>query len=69
MLCGIHNHDLAGHLLAGRLKVEEKKRVMDMTKSLAKPRNILTDLKEKNKESLTLIKQVYNARTRRRKGK
>jgi len=72
MLCGIHNNDLApklsGHLLAGRLKAEEKKRVIDMTKSLAKPRNILTDLKEKNKENLTLIKQVYNARTRWRKG-
>jgi len=39
-----------------------------MTKSLAKPRNILTDLKEKNKENLTLIKQVYNARTSLRKG-
>jgi len=67
MLCGIHNHDLAPkifvHLLAGR------QRVIDMTKSLAKPRNILTDLKEKNKEKLTLIKQVYNARTRWRKGK
>jgi len=51
MLCGIHNHDLApklsGHLLAGRLKAEEKQRVIDMTKSLAAPRNILTDLKEK----------------------
>ncbi|XP_039683841.1 protein FAR1-RELATED SEQUENCE 4-like [Medicago truncatula] len=39
-----------------------------MTKSLAKPRNILTDLKERNKESVTLIKQVYNARTRWCKG-
>ena len=39
-----------------------------MTKSLAAPRNILTDLKEKNKESVTLIKQVYNARTRWRNG-
>jgi len=39
-----------------------------MTKSLAVPRNILTDLKEKNKESLTTIKQVYTARTRWRKG-
>ena len=72
MLCGIHNHDLApklsGHLLAGRLKAEEKQRVIDMTKSLTKPGNILMDLKEKNKESLTLIKQVYNARTRWRKG-
>jgi len=68
MLCGVHNHEMApklsGHLLAGRLKAEEKQRVIDMTKSLAKPRNILTDLKDKNKESVTLIKQVYNARTR-----
>jgi len=73
MLCGIHNHYLApklsGHLLAGRLKAEEKQRVIDMKKSLAAPRNILMDLKEKNKESVTLIKQVYNARTRWRKGK
>jgi hypothetical protein len=72
MLCGIHNHELAsklvGHLLRGRLKAEEKKRVIDMTKSLAAPRNILTDLKEKNKESVTIIKQVYNARTRWRTG-
>ncbi|AES98629.1 FAR1 DNA-binding domain protein [Medicago truncatula] len=31
MLCGMHNHELApkldGHLLAGRLKAEEKKRL------------------------------------------
>jgi len=32
------------------------------------PRNILTDLKEKNKESVTTIKQVYNARIRWHKG-
>ena len=53
MLCGIHNHDLvpklSGHLLAGRLKAEEKQRVIDMKKSFAAPRKILTDLKEKNK--------------------
>jgi len=36
MLCGIHSHELAlnlgGHLLAGRLKAEERKRVIDMTR-------------------------------------
>jgi len=32
------------------------------------PRNILTYLKEKNKESVTNIKQVYNTRTRWCKG-
>ncbi|KEH22227.1 hypothetical protein MTR_7g034570 [Medicago truncatula] len=66
MLCGIHSHELApklaDHLLAGRIKEEEKKRVIDMTKSLAVLSNILTDLKEKNKESVTTIKQVNNAK-------
>jgi hypothetical protein len=51
MLSEIHNHELvsklAGHLLAGRIKEEEKKRVIDMTKSLALSRNILMDLKKK----------------------
>jgi len=72
MLCGMHNHDLdeklSGHLTAGRLSVEEKKKVIDMTKSLTVPRNILTNLKQSNKESVTTIKQVYNVRTRWHKG-
>jgi len=59
---------LGGLFLAGRIKEEEKKRVIEMTKSLTLSRNILTDLKGKNKESLTNNKQVYNARTRWRKG-
>jgi len=49
----VQNHELElrldGHLLAVRLREEEKKRVVDMTKSLALLRNILTDLKGKNK--------------------
>ena len=48
MLCGMHNHDLEvgklqGHLIAGRLRAEEKKKVIEMTKSLTVPRNILTN--------------------------
>jgi uncharacterized membrane protein len=39
-----------------------------MTKSLVVPRNILMDLKQKKKEILTTIKQVYNAQTRWHKG-
>jgi len=39
ILSGIHNHELVpnlvGHLLADRIKEEEKKRVIDMTKILA----------------------------------
>jgi len=72
MLCGMHNHDLdeklSGHLIAGRLSAEEKKKVIDMTKSLTVPRNILTNLKQNKKESVTTIKQVYNVRTRWCKG-
>jgi len=72
MLCGMHNHDLderlSGHLIVGRLSAEEKKKVIDMTKSLTVPRNILTNLKQNNKESVTTIKQVYNVRTRWHKG-
>ena len=72
MLCGMHNHDLdeklSRHFIAGRLSAEEKKKVIDMTKSLTVPRNILTNLKQSNKESVTTIKQVYNVRTRWRKG-
>ena len=75
MLCGMHNHDLEegegklqGHLIACRLSAEEKKKIIEMTKSLAVPQNILTNLKENNNESLTTIKQVYNVRTRWRKG-
>jgi len=56
MLRGIHNDELApklaDHLLAGRIKQEEKKRVIDMTKSLALPRSILTDLKQKKQRKI-----------------
>ncbi|AES88283.1 otubain [Medicago truncatula] len=62
MLNGVHNHELepklSGHLVTGRLKEKDKKRVVDMMKSLALPKNILMDLKEKNKESVMNIKQV-----------
>ena len=46
MHSGIHNHELeptlVGHLLAGIIKEEEKKRVIDVTKSLAFSRNIFS---------------------------
>jgi len=49
-LNGVHNHELepklGSHLLAGRLKRRKRKKVVDMTKCLTLPRNILMDLKE-----------------------
>ncbi|XP_068483364.1 uncharacterized protein [Phaseolus vulgaris] len=49
LICGSHNHDLAetmvGHPYAGRLNVEEKVMVEDMTKTSVKARNILLTMK------------------------
>jgi len=66
ILNGVQNHEMvsyvAGHLLAGRLMEDGKKIVDDLTDSSVKPKNILTNLKKKRKESTTNIKQVYNER-------
>ena len=40
----------------------EKNVVVDMMKSMVKPRNILLTLKEHNDSNYTTIKQIYNAR-------
>ncbi|XP_024632656.2 uncharacterized protein [Medicago truncatula] len=42
--------------------MREKNLLGDMTKNMVKPRNILMTLRDHNAESLTTIKQVYNAR-------
>lgn len=41
--------------------------IVDPTRSLVQPEHILMNLKDKNQESLTNIKQVYNACHRFRK--
>jgi len=64
ILNGVHNHEMvpyvARYLLAGRLMEGDKKIVHDLTNSSMKPKNILTNLKNKRQESMTNIKQVYN---------
>ncbi|KAH1189093.1 Protein FAR1-RELATED SEQUENCE 5 [Glycine max] len=66
LICGIHNHEMAkslvGHPYTGRLTKDEKNVVVDMMKSMVKPRNILLTLKEHNDSNYTTIKQIYNAR-------
>ncbi|KAH1221362.1 Protein FAR1-RELATED SEQUENCE 5 [Glycine max] len=51
-MCGSHNHELTkslvGHPYTGRLTKEEKIIIVDITKSMVKPRNILLTLKEHN---------------------
>jgi len=67
LIYGIHNHELAmslvGHPYAGRLTKDEKNIIADMTKSMVKPRNILLTSKDRNANSCTTIKQIYNARS------
>ncbi|KAH1261289.1 Protein FAR1-RELATED SEQUENCE 5 [Glycine max] len=67
LMCGIHNHkldkSLVGHPYAGRLTKAEKTLIVDMTKSMIKPRNILLTLKEHNANSCMTIKQIYNTRS------
>ncbi|KAJ1393007.1 MULE transposase domain [Sesbania bispinosa] len=67
LVCGVHNHEVAesleGHPYAGRLTVEEKSLLEDMTKNMVKPRSILLTLKDHNVHNVTTIKQIYNART------
>jgi len=62
LMCGSHNHELAkslvGHPYIGRLTLNEKIIIVDMTKSMVKPRNILLTLKEHSANNYTTIKQV-----------
>ena len=73
ILNGVHNHEMmsyvAGHLLAGRLMEDNKKIAHDLINSSVKPKNILTNLNKKRKESRTNIKQVYNKRHKFKKAK
>ncbi|XP_006591686.1 uncharacterized protein LOC114373094 [Glycine soja] len=66
LICGSHNHALAnsfvGYPYVDRLTEDEKIIIGDMTKSMAKPKNILLTLKEHNTNNCTTMKQVYNAR-------
>ena len=70
LMCGSHNYELVkslvglvGHPYVDRLTKDEKTIIIDMTKSMVKPRNILLTLKEHNANSCTTIKQVYNTRS------
>ncbi|KAJ1384468.1 hypothetical protein SESBI_42535 [Sesbania bispinosa] len=61
VVCGVHNHEVAenleGHPYAGRLIVEEKSFLEDMTKNMVKPQSILLTLKDHNLHNVTTIKQ------------
>jgi len=66
VICGIHNHltseHLEGHCFAGRLSEEEGRLIVDISKSLIRPRDILHTLKQRNKLNIIIMRAVYNAR-------
>ena len=53
---------LAGNPYGSKLKMIEYFILVDITKSMVKPGNILCTLKEDNEDNMTTIKQIYNAR-------
>jgi len=59
-----HNHELAKSLVrhpyVGRLTMDEKIIIIDMTKSMVKPRNILLTLKGHNANIYTVILKCNN---------
>ena len=60
LICVVHNHELAkslvGHPYAERLTKAEKTLIVDMTKSMVKPRKIILTLMEHNANSCMTIK-------------
>ncbi|XP_050386961.1 protein FAR1-RELATED SEQUENCE 11 isoform X1 [Argentina anserina] len=68
--CGVHNHalteSLEGHSYAGRLSEEETSLLIDLSKSLVRPKEILSKLKQRDSLNVTTIRTIYNARQRQR---
>jgi len=66
VVCGIHNHFLAknlkGYSFAGRLSKEEENSVVDLLKTLVRPRDILNTLKQINNLNVSTLRTIYNAR-------
>ena len=64
--CDIHNHfsveKLEGHSFASRLSREEEKLIVDLLKTLVRPRDILNTLKQRNNINVSTLRTVYNAR-------
>ncbi|CAL8082765.1 unnamed protein product [Prunus armeniaca] len=70
VVCGVHNHPISeylqGHSFVGRLTEEENAFLVDMSKSLVKPRDILVTIKDRDAMNVSTMKTIYNARIRNR---
>ncbi|XP_028107346.1 uncharacterized protein LOC114306324 [Camellia sinensis] len=69
-VCGLHNHPLVehleGHSYVGRLSKDEKALLMDMSKSMVRPKEILVTLKQRDTLKVSTLKTIYNVRHRNR---
>ncbi|XP_028104604.1 uncharacterized protein LOC114303653 [Camellia sinensis] len=68
VVCGLYNHPatehLQGHSYARRLSANEKSLLVDMLKSLVRPKEILITLKQRDALNMSTMKTVYNVRHR-----
>ncbi|XP_028113890.1 uncharacterized protein LOC114311922 [Camellia sinensis] len=68
VVCGVHNHlavdHLEGHSYLGRLSHQENELLVDMSKSMVRPKDILVTLKQRNPLNVTTMKTIYNVRHR-----
>ncbi|XP_028111572.1 uncharacterized protein LOC114309895 [Camellia sinensis] len=66
VVCGLHNHPpaehLEGHSYAGRLSKDEKALLMDMSKSVVRPKEILVTSKQRDALNVSTLKTIYNVR-------
>ncbi|KAK9927751.1 hypothetical protein M0R45_024920 [Rubus argutus] len=65
VVVGVHNHAAGyseqGHSFAGRLSQEERSLLMELSKRLLQPREILAILKEENAHCKSTLRTIYNA--------
>ena len=70
LACGFYNHSVAenfeGHSFASRMSEEEEKLVVDMSKTLVRPRDILHTLKQRNNLNASILRTIYNAKKKHR---
>ena len=64
--CDVHDHLAAeyheGHSFAGKPIEEEEKLIVDMSKSLVWPKDILCTLKQKDNPNISTMKTIYNVK-------
>lgn len=71
VMCEKHNHEpspyMKDHPYAMRLSANETRLMFDLSRKNVKPQEILSTLKEQNKNNVSSIKTIYNARQKFRK--